>query len=66
VVIVATGRVGLNSTLPAFTGAHGRLVMVHRTATPHALVDAVVADAGALGFDGTEAILLPHPEAAVA
>ncbi len=66
VVIVSTGRIGLNSSLPLFAGAHGRLVMVRQATTPEALVEAVSADAAALGFDAVQAVAVPERQTAVA
>jgi succinoglycan biosynthesis transport protein ExoP len=66
VVIVSTGRIGLNSSLPVFAGAGGRLVLVRQEATPSALADAVAADATALGFDSVQTVsaLERQPEVA--
>ncbi len=66
IVIVSTGRVGLNSTLPIFAGAHARLALVRRPQTPAAMVEAAAADIAGLGFDGVESVEPPEPEAAVA
>lgn len=65
-VVVATGRVGLNSTLPLFAGAAGRVVMVRRAGTPGASVEAIVAEAAALGFDSVQSVAVPERETAVA
>ncbi len=66
VVIVSTGRVGLNSTLPLFGGAHGRLVIVRQPSTPEGLVEAVTADAASLGFTTVSSVVAPESQAAVA
>ena len=66
VVVVSTGRIGLNSTLPMFAGAGARLVMVRQPATPEALVEAVSADAASLGFDTVASVVAPEPQSAVA
>jgi len=66
VVIIATGRVGLNSSLPLFSGGEGRLVMVGRADTDAALLDAITADAGSLGFDMVQAVALPERESIAA
>jgi hypothetical protein len=66
VVIISTGRVGLNSSLPIFAGAHGRLAMVRQASTPEMLVEAVAADAASLGFDTVERVTVPEPQSAVA
>jgi polysaccharide biosynthesis transport protein len=66
VVIVSTGRIGLNTSLPVFAGLHGRLVMVQQAATPAALVEAVMADAASIGFDSVESVMVPEPQSAVA
>ncbi|MBI4922785.1 MAG: GumC family protein [Devosia nanyangense] len=66
VVIVSTGRVGLNSSLPVFAGVRGRLVMVRQNATPAVLVDAVTADAAALGFEVAPSVLVPERQSEVA
>jgi hypothetical protein len=66
IVVVSTGRVGLNSTLPLFGGARARLVMVRQPSTPEALVEAVSADAATLGFDAVSSVVAPEAQAAVA
>ncbi len=66
VVIVSTGRVGINSTLPLFTNAPARLVVVRQETTPEVLVEAVAADAATLGFEMVDSITLPAPQVAVA
>jgi hypothetical protein len=66
VVIVSTGRVGLNSSLPVFAGVRGRLVMVRQNATPAVLVDAVTADAAALGFEVAPSVVVPERQSEVA
>jgi polysaccharide biosynthesis transport protein len=66
VVIVSTGGVGINSTLPLFSGARARLVMVRQAATPEALTEAVAADAASLGFEAVDAVVVPERQVAVA
>ncbi len=66
VVVISTGRVGLNSSLPLFAGSGGRLVMVRQPATPDVLVDAVCADAATLGFDAVQSVMVPELQTAVA
>ncbi|MEO7221036.1 MAG: GumC family protein [Devosia sp.] len=66
VVIISTGRIGLNSTLPLFSGAPARLVMVRQPSTPEALVEAVSADAASLGFETVSSVVAPEPQSAVA
>jgi succinoglycan biosynthesis transport protein ExoP len=66
VVIVSTGRVGINSTLPLFGGADARLVMVRQLATPEALSEAVSADAATLGFERVYSVVVPERQVAVA
>ncbi len=66
VVIVSTGRVGLNSTLPLFVAGGARLVVVRQPATPEALVEAVSADAASLGFETVQSVVAPELESAVA
>lgn len=66
VVIVSTGRVGINSTLPLFGGADARLVMVRQLATPEALSEAVSADAATLGFERVDSVVVPERQVAVA
>jgi hypothetical protein len=66
VVVISTGRVGLNSTLPLFVAGGARLAIVRRPATPEALVDAVSADAASLGFATVESLVAPELESAVA
>jgi hypothetical protein len=66
VVIVSTGRIGLNSTLPLFTGARARLAIVRQPSTPEGLVEAVSADAASLGFETVQSVVVPETQAAVA
>jgi hypothetical protein len=66
VVIVSTGRIGLNSSLPVFAGLPARLVMVRQDGTPAALVEAVSADAASIGFGTVDSVLVPEPQSAVA
>jgi uncharacterized protein involved in exopolysaccharide biosynthesis len=65
-VIVVTGRVGMGSSLPVFSGVEGKLVLVRRPGTPEAAVETAAADARAIGFETVQAIAVPEPEAAVA
>jgi uncharacterized protein involved in exopolysaccharide biosynthesis len=66
VVIVLTGRVGLNSNLPLFEGTPGRLVLVRGASTPPALVESVSADAAALGFEVARSVAVPEAQSEVA
>jgi uncharacterized protein involved in exopolysaccharide biosynthesis len=66
VVIVSTGRIGLNSTLPMFAGAGVHLAIVRQPATPEALVEAVSADAASLGFSAVSSVVVPELQSAVA
>jgi uncharacterized protein involved in exopolysaccharide biosynthesis len=66
VVIVLTGRIGLNSNLPMFAGLQGRLVLVRGADTPSSLVDAVSADAAPLGFELTQSVAVPEAQPEVA
>ena len=66
VVIVLTGRVGLNSNLPLFEGTPGRLVLVRGANTPAALVESVSADAAALGFEVARSVAVPEAQSEVA
>ena len=66
VVIVLTGRVGLNSNLPLFQGAPGRLVLVRGAGTPASLAEAAAADATALGFDTARSVAVPEAQSEVA
>jgi hypothetical protein len=66
VVIVSTGRVGINSTLPLFGGARARLVMVRQSATPDVLAESVAADAASLGFELVDSVVVPERQVAVA
>jgi succinoglycan biosynthesis transport protein ExoP len=66
VVIVSTGRVGINSTLPLFGGAHARLVMARQAGTPDVLAESVAADAATLGFESVDSVLVPERQVAVA
>jgi uncharacterized protein involved in exopolysaccharide biosynthesis len=66
IVIVSTGRVGINSTLPLFGGAHARLVMVRQGATPDVLAETVAADAASMGFESVDSVLVPERQVAVA
>jgi hypothetical protein len=65
-VVVTVGRLGLSSSLAAFDGAPGRLVLVRRDDTPAGLVDALAADAAAFGFEATDAVMLPEAQSEVA
>jgi hypothetical protein len=66
VVVVITGRVGLSSTLPLFTGIDCRLVLaaVGRPSADH--LEAALADTAALGFRQAQVIVAPVPTAEVA
>ena len=66
VVIVSTGRVGINSTLPLFGGAHARLVMARQAGTPDVLAESVAADAATLGFESVDSVMVPERQVAVA
>ena len=66
VVVVLTGRIGLNSNLPMFAGLQGRLVLVRSPDTPASLVDAVSADAAPLGFEVTQSVAVPEAQPEVA
>lgn len=66
VVIVSTGRISVNSSLPMFAGLASRLVIVSREETPSAYVDAVANDARSLGFPEVESVVLAEPQSAVA
>src|SRR3569623_3440525 len=66
VVIVLTGRVGLNSNLPMFAGLQGRLVLVRSADTPASLVDAVSADAAPHGIEVTQSVAVPETQREVA
>jgi hypothetical protein len=49
-VIILTGRMGVASSLPAFAGAPGRLVLVCQNDVEARLLEAARADARSLGF----------------
>lgn len=66
VVIVATGRLGLGSSLPVFAGVKGRLVLVRPSGMPALDIEGAAAEAEALGFEVTQAVAVPQPESAVA
>jgi succinoglycan biosynthesis transport protein ExoP len=66
VVIVSTGRISVNSSLPMFAGLASRLVIVFREETPAAYVEAVADDARSLGFPEVENVILAEPQSAVA
>lgn len=66
VVIISTGRIGLNSTLPLFVAGGARLAIVRHPSTPEALVEAVSADAASLGFASVQSVVVPELESAVA
>lgn len=66
VVIISTGRIGLNSTLPLFVTGGARLAIVRQPSTPEALVEAVSADAASLGFETVQSVVAPELESAVA
>jgi hypothetical protein len=56
VVVISTGRVGLNSSLPLFAGTGARLVIVRQPATPATVVAMATTDAAALGFDVIDSV----------
>ncbi len=58
VVIISTGRVGMTSSLPIFSGTSGRLVLVGAASTVQ--VEAATADAAALGFDVGQTVAIPR------
>jgi succinoglycan biosynthesis transport protein ExoP len=66
VVIISTGRIGLNSTLPLFVAGGARLAIVRHPSTPEAVVEAVSADAASLGFATVQSVVVPELESAVA
>ncbi|MEQ1901637.1 MAG: GumC family protein [Devosia sp.] len=66
VVIVATGRLGLGSSLPVFAGVKGRLVLVRPSGMPALDIEGAAAEAEALGFEVAQAVAVPQPESAVA
>ena len=66
VVIVLTGRIGLNSNLPLFAGMAGRLVIVRGSDTPDSVAEAVAADAASLGFEVTQSVTVPEAQSEVA
>jgi len=50
-VIITTGRIGMTSSLPTFTGTHGRLVLVTAAHPDRATLEAAVEDAANLGME---------------
>jgi polysaccharide biosynthesis transport protein len=66
VVVIATGHIGLNSSLPMFSGVGGRLLIVGRAEMDAALLGALTADADSLGFDLVQAVAVPERESAAA
>ena len=66
VVIVSTGRLGLNSTLPLFVGLPARVVVVHDGSLAPETVAAAADETAGLGFSQVQAMALPAAEIAVA
>jgi polysaccharide biosynthesis transport protein len=66
VVVVTTGRIGLASSLPLFTGIECRLVLVGRDRPDVALIGAAVEDAASLGYEVAQVVAPPLPQTKVA
>ncbi|RUT32556.1 hypothetical protein EMQ25_05220 [Arsenicitalea aurantiaca] len=66
VVLVATGRIGMASTLPLFTGLDCRLVLVIAEDMPDARIEAALDDAASLGFEAAQLVCPPARRARVA
>ena len=66
VVIVSTGRIGVTSALPMFSGVSGRLVVVSGQAYPdRSAVQATLAEAASLGYEVGQLVAAP-PQRSVA
>lgn len=66
VVIVDTGRVGMNSSLPLFIGAPGTVVLVTSHTTPPVAIGAARREIAALGLEVGRVVSLPSVRADVA
>jgi hypothetical protein len=66
VVIVDTGRAGLTSSLPLFTGARGTVVLVAGDATSPVAIGAARRDVATLGFEVGRVVTLSAAKADVA
>ncbi|MHB1109601.1 MAG: GumC family protein [Devosia sp.] len=66
VVIVATGRIGMTSTLPIFAGVDCRLVLVGGERPDAPLLEAAREDAAALGYQLGQVVSLPRLRSKVA
>ena len=66
VVLVLTGRIGMSSSLPLFSGLPCRLVLVSSGAIDPARLEQARLDAASLGFEQIEVIGAPQAQAQVA
>lgn len=60
VVIVTTGRIGVTSTLPVFSGVDCRLVLVAGDHAERAAVQATLAEAATLGYEVGQMVSAPR------
>jgi succinoglycan biosynthesis transport protein ExoP len=66
VVIVTTGRIGLSSALPVFSGIDCRLVLVEGGESAPGRVEQAIEDAAALGFEVAQIVAPPQRQSDVA
>jgi succinoglycan biosynthesis transport protein ExoP len=59
VVIVTTGKIGMSSALPIFSGVDGRLVLVAEGRPEHEAVEAALSDAASLGYEVGQMVSAP-------
>lgn len=66
VAIVLTGRIGMSSSLPVFSGVPCRLVLVGSDALSREAVEAAVEEAANLGYEVGQIVRAPRPQTEVA
>ncbi|HEV7274993.1 MAG TPA: GumC family protein [Devosiaceae bacterium] len=66
VVIVTTGRIGMSSALPVFSGIDCRLVLVEGEEVDSDRIEAAIEDAAALGFEVSQIVTAPQRHSEVA
>lgn len=66
VVIVTTGRIGMSSALPVFSGIDCRLVLVEGGEVEPGRIEAAIEDAATLGFEVAQIVAPPQRQSEVA
>jgi hypothetical protein len=66
VVIVTTGRIGMSSALPVFSGIDCRLVLVDGREAEPGQIEAAIEDAATLGFEVAQIVAPPQRQSEVA